>query len=208
MGQKTEKGSRYHHGDLQNALIRHSLLIIKAEGVAGLTLRKAARHAGVTHAAPAHHFGDLRGLLAAIAERGFSMMAQQMEAAIHDVPEHDPLRRLQAIGLAYIEFAIRNPEHFHAMHHPSLSDKTDYPGLRKESSRSFDLLNAAVEECQQRGVIVKGDTKRLSAFAWSTVHGFAVLAVDGQLEGKGLDVSALREAENMTNLIYSGLGTR
>ena len=80
----------YHHGNLRQALIDAALEIIRKEGPTKLTLRKAARNAGVSHGAPAHHFGDLRGLLAAIGEQGYNLLYQAMHDARQDARGEPP----------------------------------------------------------------------------------------------------------------------
>src|SRR5215212_4914161 len=77
---------RYHHGDLRNALIRAGQELLAQEGIAGLDMRKVARAAGVSHAAPYRHFADKQALLAAIAEDGFYQLAEGMDAAIGQAP--------------------------------------------------------------------------------------------------------------------------
>ncbi|MCX5814055.1 MAG: TetR/AcrR family transcriptional regulator [Proteobacteria bacterium] len=201
---KIRKSTPYHHGDLRNALIRHTLSIMEAEGIEGLTLRKAARSAGVSHTAPAHHFGDLRGLLAAVAEEGFRLMVVQMEEAIGSSSNH-PLERLKAVGLAYVEFALRHPAFFRVMYHPMLAMKSAYPGLKQVSLKALDLLTDLVRECQDMDLIVAGDARELGLFAWSTVHGLATLHMNGQIEGKGLGENIMEHAQKVTALIYSGL---
>ncbi len=119
----------YHHGDLRAALIAAAVAIVEQEGIGGLTLRKTARQTGVSHAAPAHHFKDMRGLLAAVAEEGFRKMAAMMAAAQEAVAADDPLMRFKALGKAYIDFALTHVAHFKVMFHLAVADKTAYPGL-------------------------------------------------------------------------------
>lgn len=206
MNNKEEKHGAYHHGDLRNSMINHALSIIDREGIGGLTLRKAARHAGVSHAAPAHHFGDKKGLLAAIAEQGFKQMIRQMEQAILLVPAGNPLEKLKSIGMAYIEYAVKNPSSFRIMYHPELSMKSVHAGLEQQSRKTFELLMESIAECQNNGLIAAGDIREQSLFAWSTVHGLSILIVDGQLKSKGFRSSTMQYAEKMTDLLYSGLG--
>jgi AcrR family transcriptional regulator len=198
------KSAPYHHGDLRNALIKHSLAIIGAEGIEGLTLRKAARNAGVSHTAPAHHFGDLRGLLAAVAEEGFRLMIAGMEEAMGNSSDH-PLERLKAVGLAYVEFALLRPAFFRVMYHPKLAVKSAYPGLREASLKALDLMTGLVRECQEKGLVAEGEARELGLFAWSAVHGLATLHMNGQIEGKGLGENIMGHAGEVIALIYSGL---
>ncbi len=195
----------YHHGDLRAALIRSAVAIVAEEGIGGLTLRKTARHTGVSHAAPAHHFKDMRGLLAAVAEEGFCAMAAMMAAAQEAEAADDPLMRFKALGRAYIEFALTHVAHFKVMFHLAVADKTAYPGLHAAGERTFSMLVAAVEGCQSAGLVADGNPRTQALFAWSCVHGLSTLAVDDQLRGKALPAGPAELAEALTDHVYFGL---
>ncbi len=199
------RGGAYHHGDLRAALIRSAVAIVDQEGIGGLTLRKAARRTGVSHAAPAHHFKDMRGLLAAVAEDGFGRMAEMMTAAQQAVANDNPLLRFKALGKAYIEFALTHVAHFKVMFHLAVADKKAYPGLHAAGERAFNMLLNAVEACQVAGVVAQGDARRLALFAWSAVHGLSTLAVEDQLQGKGLSAGPAELAETLTDHVYFGM---
>ncbi|MDA3900547.1 MAG: TetR/AcrR family transcriptional regulator [Spirochaetes bacterium] len=202
---KNKKNTSYHHGDLKETLINQSLSIIDKEGLGGLTLRKAARLAGVSHAAPAHHFGDMKGLLAAIATNGFVLLTTQMVNSIDQLKENNPLYKFKTIGLAYIEFALKNPSFLKIMYHSELSDKKSYPELMRESKKPFQLLKNIIMECQKEKLIKDGNLDESALFAWSTVHGFSNLAVNDQLKSKGLKKNKMEYADKITNLLYTGL---
>ena len=201
MGQK--KG--YHHGDLRKALMSAALAVISEEGIRGLTLRKAARHAGVSHAAPAYHFGDLTGLLAAVAEKGYDDLLQGMQASIDAVSADDPLARFKAVGMAYVSFAAAEPASVKAMFHPMLADRSAYPSLEAASHRPFDLLLTHVRHCQEAGILQNMDDRIAALFAWSAVHGLSTLLIDGYTEEKGFQHEPSALADDITNLIFSGL---
>ncbi|WP_207388044.1 TetR/AcrR family transcriptional regulator [Hylemonella gracilis] len=95
----------YHHGDLRRALVDATIELLREQGLEGFSLRAAARVAGVSHAAPAHHFGDARGLLTACAADGFERLADAMQARVRGAGE-DARVRAQALGAAYIDFAL------------------------------------------------------------------------------------------------------
>ncbi len=201
MGRK----SAYHHGDLKKALISTAIGIVEGEGVEGLTMRKAARRAGVSHAAPAHHFGDRNGLLAAIAKQGFGLLSGAMRRAAEECGSSDALTRFKAAGMAYIEFAAAHAAYFKIMHHPLFADKSPYPDLELASRETFDLIVAEISECRRQGFFQKADVREMALFAWTTVHGFASLAVNGQIRSKGYtrDLSTL--ADSVTGMIFQGL---
>ena len=104
------KRTAYHHGDLRRALLEASLALIDESGIGALSLREAARKAGVSHNAPYHHFKDRGSLLAALAEEGFAQLAADMTAARAAAP--DARTRLEACGQAYVRFALNSPARF------------------------------------------------------------------------------------------------
>lgn len=167
----------YHHGDLKTALLAAAEGLLRERGLEGFTLRECARRAGVSHAAPAHHFGDLRGLFAEFAAVGFARLRQTMQA-YRAAAGPDPVAQLQAAGQAYIDFAIANPEHFRLMFR---RDKLDQENarLRSAGEGAFDELKSALALAM--GKPADADLTAQQLAAWSTVHGFATLLLEGQL---------------------------
>lgn len=196
----------YHHGDLRRSLLETSLQVIEQEGVSRLSLREVARRAGVSHAAPKHHFGDLRGLHCAIAEQGYRKLAEHMARARDAAPGASPLLAFQRMGVAYVEFATRHPGHFRAMFHPEVADRSDQPALEQAAEAAYALLLDAMGAAQAAGEVRPHGTRELALGAWSMVHGLAALAVDRQLEGKGLSAGdAVALARELTDQLYLGL---
>jgi AcrR family transcriptional regulator len=197
----------YHHGHLKKALIESSLALIDERGVAGLTLRQAARRAGVSHAAPAHHFGNLEGLLAAVAEQGFAQLAEALSAA--SATESDALRAFRAMGRAYVGFALEMPARFRVMYHAKLADKSCYPELAAAADRAIGLLVQAIEACQRAAQIRSGDAQALALFVLSSCHGFSSLAINGQLGEPTQDAGELSALiEQLLDAIHLGNATR
>jgi AcrR family transcriptional regulator len=178
-----DKGGRYHHGDLRRALVDAALELVKEQGPSGITLREAARRAGVTHAAPYRHFADKEALLAAVAEEGFLRLKETVEAAMVVV---EPRMRVEAIGVAYVRFARENPSQFRVMFGSQVGDKRRYPNLVHADQSVFDLLTQGIAAAQATGDLAPGDPARLGMVAWSMLHGVAALAVDGQMERAGV----------------------
>jgi AcrR family transcriptional regulator len=105
-----KRAAPYHHGSLREAMLRAAESILERDGIGGLTLRAAAREAGVSHAAPKNHFGDVMGLLSDLAAVGFARFQAAMEAQIR---KSDPApARLEAIGRGYVTFARTYPDLF------------------------------------------------------------------------------------------------
>jgi AcrR family transcriptional regulator len=196
----------YHHGDLPRALLRAALRLVETEGAEALTLRGAARLAGVSQTAPYRHFADKQALLAAVAEEGFRTMTEAMRRASVS-HEADPLGRFRALGLAYVEFATKHQAHFRVMFGRAAADRSAYPSLRAAAAETFGLLVDAIKDCQRAGLVRPGDPEELALAAWSGTHGLSSLAVDGQLGLMGKrEPDALAQA--VMSAIFFGLGAR
>ncbi len=101
----------YHHGDLKNALIQAGIEILSREGLSEFSLRKVARQAGVSHAAPYAHFADKQALIAAISTAGYEKLYRRIEAVLEKYPD-DPLKELVEASWSYVSFAFEEPDHF------------------------------------------------------------------------------------------------
>ncbi|MFE6969708.1 TetR/AcrR family transcriptional regulator [Isoptericola sp. NPDC057653] len=166
----------YHHGDLRSVVLRHAADQIAQDGVDGLSLRGLAQRSGVSHAAPAHHFGDRRGLFTALATEGFDLLAAELVAA---GPE------LKEVAVAYVRFALARPGHFAVMFRSDLL-RADDPDLAAARRRSGQALREGVGRLD--GV---ADPAAVQLAAWSVVHGFASLWREGAFAGSDLlDTSA------------------
>ena len=173
---KSVEARRYHHGDLRAALLSSAEAILERHGLAGLTLRAAAREAGVSHAAPAHHFGDRRGLLSDLAAAGFHRFADHLSRA-RDAASED--RRLLAVGMAYIDFAMRWPALFLLMFRAEGLDP-ERPSLAEGQKRAGEVLENATAGNGEDGPAA-GQGHAAAIAAWSIVHGLAMLLLDGRL---------------------------
>src|SRR5436309_16131655 len=138
---KPKRPETYHHGSLREALLQAAERILERDGIQGLTLRAAAREAGVSHAAPKNHFGDLSGLLSDLAAVGFARFRGAMEAHIR---KSDPApARLEAIGRGYVTFARTHPDLFLLMFRSERLDFTR-PALRSAADAALDVLAGTV----------------------------------------------------------------
>ena len=154
---------------------------IAKRGIDALNLRQLAARAGVTPGAPYHHFASREELLAAIAEEGFGRLEAELIAA-RDAAGSDASARLEALGHAYIKFAVSSPGYFRVM----FRGDAQSPGPTQPGLRAFHLLRDAVLACQEAGTAPAGDPSALVLTAWSAVHGFATLWVDGALPFEGM----------------------
>lgn len=169
----------YHHGNLREALLEAGIGLIAEAGPAGFTLREVARRAGVSHNAPYRHFRDKDALLAALAAQGFEELTRAMLQAA--ARQKTSLDRLRASGLAYIDFALRRPEHFTVMFDAPAADAGD--PAHAAGARAFQTLAGFIAECQRAGQLRPGDARQLARMAWSLVHGIAKLAIAGRFPG-------------------------
>lgn len=165
----------YHHGDLAQTLISAAINQIALKGPSALSLREVARAAGVSHAAPAHHFGDKSGLLTAIAVKGLRELTETLQAAGEANPATDP-GRLIGSGEAYIRFLLNHPAYFAVMFRPDLIVAND-PSYQTASQQPGAVLTQFIEESlEASGKTLHPDIVSATAIAlWSQVHGFASL---------------------------------
>ena len=164
----------YHHGDLRASLLATAARWLDERGAETLTLRELARAAGVSHAAPYHHFANRDALMAGVAEHAFDRLGDALAAAAEAA---DPAQALLDIGEAYVREALAHPAQFRLMFGPTLALKLEHPGLRRASERAFTvLLDAATRHAPERGL-------ELALAGWSLSHGVANLAIDGAFGG-------------------------
>lgn len=181
----------YHHGDLRRTIVAAAVEAIAESGLDGWSLRELARRAGVSHAAPAHHFGDKTGVFTAIAVEGFTLLAEALEAAAADFLE---------TGLAYVEFAVGHPVHFAVMFQPGLYRRDD-EAVRVAETRAGDVLRKGAR------AQAKGSTaEHATIAAWSIAHGFAGLWIGGALRvPTGKQKDAVDVARPVLRTLLKGL---
>lgn len=173
---------RYHHGDLRRALVDTAVRVISEEDVGAVSLRAVARRAGVTYAAPYHHFRDKNALLAAVAVEGYRALQTAVGKALARAPER-PLARLQALARSYVRFGVAHPAHYRVMFRPELGDPEREPELDAAAGHAFQLLMQLVGEARS-GKARADDLESLAISAWSMVHGLVSLWNEGPLRHK------------------------
>lgn len=178
----------YHHGDLREALLTAAEQLLHDEGLQGLTLRACARRAGVSHAAPKHHFADLSELLSEVAARGFDRLTTELEQA-RERSEADPDSRFVAVIRTYVDFARRHPAHFRLMFRWDLLNRAN-PVLRDASARTFaEMVDGVTIQRGEPDVTPEDLEERIRdeglmedlIIGWSHVHGYTQLLLEGQL---------------------------
>lgn len=189
----TETQTSYHHGNLQSALLEAGLAVLERDGLDALSLRAVARAAGVSHAAPYHHFADKAALLAAIAAHGFDLLHEEIETRTED----SPADRLQAAAMTYVGFAVEHPELFRLMFSGTVSPHDGYPKLQAAASRAYGHITTNLPD------------ETAAVAAWSLVHGLAMLLLDAQIGGMIPSRStAEKKAREVTQVFWQGLEKR
>jgi len=179
---RSEAGRGYHHGDLRETLLEAALARIETHGTEQLSLRALAREAGVSATAPYRHFPSRRCLLAALITRGFVALGAQVAAARDRAGDETP-DKLVAAGLAYVEFARRNPTSYHLMFSPVLGDFSDYDELKKAAEASYAVVLDIIEELLARPGAPPLTVTQASGVLWAAVHGLSSLLLFGRDRG-------------------------
>jgi AcrR family transcriptional regulator len=196
------KRDRYHHGDLPRSLIQAGLQVLAERGVDALTLREVARRAKVSQAAPYHHFADKADLVSAIVQHGFEDFAGALRAGA-DAAGGDALQRLSGMGLAYVRFAVANPELFRLLFRPELRGGTrDEPAaeaMERAGSAAYQVFLDAVRAAVEEGW-VQGSVEDVAVAALSVVHGLSTLLVDGPIDLRQ------RPPDTLARVVISALG--
>jgi len=194
----------YHHGNLREALIDAALELIAEKGAAGFTFADAARGAGVSPAAPYRHFRDRDALMADVARRGFEVLAEDLEQA-STAGDPDPIRRLEQIGQAYIEFARKEPALFSAMFESGHSYEA--PEVVVAEERAFGVL---LEASQELADTVEDDRRpppmMMALHMLSLAHGIAALYTRGDVSRRKIPMAPSELLEAAVLVYLSGLG--
>lgn len=180
---------RYHHGDLRAVILAEAANLVAERGADGVSLRELARAAGVSHAAPAHHFGDRRGLFTALAAAGFENLTSELTAARPDFID---------AAKAYVRFALAHPGHFEVMFDKSLYDATDEQ-VQQASAAAYLELNRGVGTLADPHATADPDGAALAA--WSMVHGFAQLWLNEAVDTAGDPIATV---ERLAAILFDG----
>ena len=169
----------YHHGDLRRALLDAAEAELEAAGIEGFSLRKVAKRAGVSHAAPAHHFGTAAGLLTALAAEGFRRFVATQKRRQATFPG-DPESQMVAAGLGYIDFAMDHNALFRLVYSSTRPDHQD-PDLDAASSKAFDYLVECIKAIT--GTSAHSDVAAMmdALAVWAMSHGLADLLSSQQM---------------------------
>lgn len=173
----TSEARPYHHGDLSRALIEAARRILETEGPAALSLRAVAREAGVSPAAPYHHFKDKGELLDAVAHEGWTALDAALSEA--RAKAADSKERMTSLGVAYVRFARDNPALYRVMYDCS-RDKDALPEQMKEEGAYCQVRNTINE--RSGGTATPLDLELATIAAWCAGHGLAEMITFKQFD--------------------------
>jgi AcrR family transcriptional regulator len=179
-----KRPDRYHHGDLSRALVQEAVRTIQARGVDALTLRAVGQRLGVSRTALYRHFADKTALLAAVAAEGFRQLRLDLTSAWER--HHGGREGFAAMGTAYVRFALAHPSHYRVMFGASLDARHEDAALAAEGGAAFQVLVDAILAQQRAGVVRLDDPLPIARFVWATVHGVAMLGIDGRVDAEAL----------------------
>jgi len=179
----------YHHGDLKAVILAKAADLVADRGADGISLRELAREAGVSHAAPAHHFTDRRGLFTALAAQGWRMLADSLAGARPDFIE---------AALAYVRFALDHPGHYAVMFDRSLVNPDDSDLKAAQHAAGTELAQGVGTLKDPRA---KADPDSAALAAWSLVHGFAMLRLNEAID---IEDDAMGDAEKIALMLFDG----
>ncbi len=188
MAKQTKDTNRYHHGDLRNALLQAGIDILDEKGMKGLTLRACAARAGVSHAAPTHHFGNMKNLLTALATIAHQRLQKNLLREFNK--SGTPPEKLRAISRGYIIFAAENPGIFRLMF--NLEDlNCENEELVNAGKKSFGALQDAIAHAETHlKKDICEDNLHIALMIWSTLHGYSHLMLEGQFSNYASDVES------------------
>lgn len=197
----------YHHGDLPTALRAATAELVTEKGTSGFSLREVARRAGVSHAAPAHHFGDAEGMLTSVAAEGFGKLAEEMAAAAEGAT--DAADRLRRTGAAYIRVATTYPGHFAVMMQEGLTCVTD-DTLLTNSASAYDILLDVMQHIRDE-YNPELNLDAAATFCWSAIQGLVVLSskLEPVAENTGTATAPIAElVDQFATFMLQGMAAR
>jgi AcrR family transcriptional regulator len=181
----TATRSGYHHGDLEQALVSEALSQVRSRGTDGVSLRGVAQAVGVSPSAAYSHFPDKTALMLAVGQLGMAELDARMVAAAQAVPGDDDaaaIARFRSAGEAYVRFAVDEPHLFRHTFGPGCDlDQGKDPSNIENESVSYQVLCRGLDDLDRRGLLRPGGREGLDLVAWTMVHGFASLVLDGFL---------------------------
>jgi AcrR family transcriptional regulator len=196
----------YHHGDLKRVLVDAALELAVEGGPAEVSVREAARRAGVSPGAPFRHFASREALMSAVAEEAQRRFRAEIARAMEDAPADDPLARFRKLGLAYLRWAMRNPAHFTIISTRAHFDHDGSSEVSRDNAELIALTGDLLAEAAAKGQLRPLDLATARLAGRALVYGFARMHIDGHLPRWGVAEAEIeRTAEAVLDLFVGGL---
>jgi len=197
----------YHHGDLRRVLIDAALKLVEEGGPAAVSVREAARRAGVSAGAPFRHFASRDALMTAVAEEAQRLFRVEIEAALVAAPAGDPLSQFRNFGLAYLRWAMRNPAYFEIISSGRYFDHERAEKLSRDNAELIDLTGRTLSEAFAKGQLQAADLKTVQIAGRALVYGFARMNIDRHFPRWGVPEDRIEAmAEAVLDLFIAGIG--
>ncbi len=196
----------YHHGDLKRVLVDAALELAAESGPEEVSVREAARRAGVSPAAPFRHFASREALMSAVAEEAQRRFRAEIARAMAEAPADDPLARFRQLGLAYLRWAMRNPAHFTIISTRAHFDHDGSASVSRDNAELIALTGDLLAEAAARGQLRPLDLATARIAGRALVYGFARMHIDGHFPRWGVAEAEIeRTAEAVLDLFVGGL---
>ena len=197
----------YHHGDLRRALV-DAALHLAAEG-AEVSVREAARQAGVSPGAPFRHFPSRDALMTAVAVEAQRRFRSEIQVALAAAPPDDPLAQIRSLGLGYLRWAMKNPAHFEIISTGRYFTHESSAALTRDNAEVIAMTEAMLTEAAEQGLLRSSDLKSVLIAGRSLVYGFARMNLDGHFPRWGVAEAEIeRMAEAVIDLFIAGIARR
>ena len=199
----------YHHGDLRRVLLDAALQLVEEGGAEAVSVREAARRAGVSPGAPFRHFPSRDALMQAVAEEAQRRFRAEIDAALAGEPAGDPLARFRCLGLAYLRWAMRNPTHFEIISSRRLFDHDRADAVSRDNAELIELTERTLADALAAGQLRPIDLKQVQIAGRALVYGFARMNIDGHFPRWNVaGPEAEQTAEAVLDLFIEGIARR
>ncbi|WP_426436108.1 TetR/AcrR family transcriptional regulator [Bradyrhizobium genosp. P] len=199
----------YHHGDLRRVLIDAAMQLVGEGGPEAVSVREAARRAGVSPGAPFRHFPSRDALMNAVAEEAQRRFRAEIEAVLADAPLDDPLARFRRLGMAYLRWAMNNPTHFEIISNRRYFEHERSAAVTSDNAELIALTERLLAEAFSAGQLRAGDLKQVQIAGRALVYGFARMHIDGHLPRWGVtDAEVEPTAAGIIDLFIAGIANR
>lgn len=180
----------YHHGNLRAAILSAAVALVEEAGVEGVTIREAARRAGVSSGAPFRHFATKQALILAVAEDGMEKLRSSIEAHLERCISDDPLRRILALSDGYLEWAVSNPTHYRVLGDRVLINFYQSETLLADNRWIREQMLAMFNLASSQGLLRPIETAMINLHTRALAYGLARMFVDGHFKEFGVELHA------------------